>query len=192
MNPEVQLKLFRSLLPKYYHERINIADTLGIRYKKIIQSIQEIAPKSKLILMIPYHPHYHFNLLQYKHGCGAKMINYFQYCVLTRLVTPLVQQILFLAKNYKLNVIDLSKTFNPNLDCHYGTEDRNRKDWSGAEPSNKSSQLMAELVSKIIQVKNYPPSIFFGQVNVNHPEKVEKFLYSPLTDFNIANYTFGA
>ena len=67
-------------------------------------------------------------------------------------MTPLVQEVMKLANKYKLNVIDLSKTFNPRFAGHYGTEEQERTDWSGAEPSNISNHLIAGLFIKITNV----------------------------------------
>ena len=52
-----------------------------------------------------------------------------------------------IAQEFKLPVIDLAKTFDPNDPTHYGKGTGS----SPIEPSNKSSQFIADLTKKIIE-----------------------------------------
>lgn len=193
--PNIQWDLITSLLPRYRRTREEVAEKFAQRYKVIIQNIRYVCPQTPLTLIIPYHPHYSFNLFGLRRGCGHRLVNFMQYISLSSLVTPLVQQILRIAKNYQVDVIDLSKTFDINCELHYGTGNKLDKKWSGAEPSNLSNVYIAQLCGAIVKKQEEEerehekfPIYMYG---VAGDFSLLRLKYKILTDFPISHYKFG-
>lgn len=171
---DIQLDLALSLLPLSWWRRRNIAIKFGQRIEKILDAIRSTAPNALLVPVIVYHPHYSFSLSGHN-GTGwlSSLSRLIQRLVLSKLVSPLAQQLLLQAQRLGLPVIDLSRTFDPANVCHYGTEHIKSSNefhapWSGAEPSNVSNEFIAKLILEVI--KSAPANggesrVFFGKTN---------------------------
>lgn len=189
--PLIQWDLLTSLMPRYRKSRTDVAKKFAKRYKIILENIFQLCPSVALTVIIPYHPHYSFNLLGLRRGCGHRLVNFIQYLSLSSLVTPLVQQILKMAKNYHIDVLDLSKTFDVNNDLYYGTGNRTDPQWSGAEPSNLSNIYIAQLCAAATakQKEEDMPAIYM--YGVPTPNQAIHIRYKLLTNFPISSYQFG-
>jgi len=99
-------------------------------YIDVIKHIHEITPE--IILIVVYKP--------YKDFCSQYREE------LDKLLESTRKIILIIAKQFKLPVIDLSKTFNPNDPTHYGMGNGH----DPIEPSLIGSQFIADLIKKVI------------------------------------------
>jgi len=84
-----------------------------------------------------------------------------------------------LAHQNQLPIIDLSRTFDPQDESHYGTGNSREKNdlgvpWSGAEPSNVSSKFIAQLAMHIIKTFKVNQSlIYYGKTEGDRLISVE-------------------
>jgi hypothetical protein len=74
--------------------------------------------------------------------------------MLSCLVTPMAKASLAISRKRGLPVIDLSHTFDPNNERHYGTMSKSSQGWSGAEPSD-ISQVLYRTETQILQQNNF-------------------------------------
>ena len=95
-------------------------------YNKAVESVQKLV--KNVILVLVYRP-----------GPGF-LLDLEQSNQLFQLLIP---GLLAVAREKKLPVIDLSRTFNPKDKSHYGT--------TPIEPSNKSSMFIANLIMKVLE-----------------------------------------
>jgi hypothetical protein len=91
--------------------------------------------------------------------------------ILAQRVAPIL---LDLARKYKLPVIDLSRTFNPDDNSHYGS--------TPIEPSNKSSKFICEHIMDVLSSFKFnedESSIFYGIGDKKKKEiNIENYSYS--------------
>jgi hypothetical protein len=219
---EIQEKMFRSLLPGKGHLLDEVAQEFGQRYQAILSKIKEIVSTNEknnetetlIIPIIPYHPHHKFSLLfgapsssfQGKLKVFSWLAEKMQYVCLSKLVSPLVKQILQTCLSTSstdtsnpVQVIDLSKTFDPNDETDYGTGKVSRHNthagWSGAEPSNKSSMYIARLISAITkqQFSNDHQGQFKKDVHQVWLDKKNDSVKAKKIDSTfISNYSFAS
>jgi len=150
LSAKIQRKLYKSLMPFKGHLANEVALEFGGRVAEILRALKDAVPDAVIIPVIVYHPHYKFSISGVESWFALSAQKFF----LSKLVSPMSQQFLSLAQHYALPVIDLSRTFNPNDETHYGTEAIDEKglaSWSGAEPSNVSQHFIAQLVLHVIK-----------------------------------------
>lgn len=168
LNRSIQAALISSLLPGGQAKRQEVADEFGVRLRKIVASVRESAPDANVALVIPYRPHREFSLLygapidaEGKKVTGDVVGDYVRSVereCLPDLVTPMVREILRVAKQEGCPVIDLSRTLDPNRAAHYGTGiigsvNALGAPWSGAEPSDVSVGFIADLIAHTVGKK---------------------------------------
>jgi hypothetical protein len=186
LHPQIQRKLFQSILPGNGHLAQQEGDEFGVRYRDLYRKIKLAAPDATVIPIIPYHPHYDASLLQATGllGWASKKL---QYLFLPRMVKPIIQEILWTAVQHSACVIDLSKTFDPKNEKHYGTGTKTLSTslaaWSGVEPSCLSSQFIADLIVDALSRKKSPPMLLYISDKVFLSDKLD-------TQF-IESYNFG-
>jgi hypothetical protein len=100
--------------------------------KRLVKSILKYVPN--LILVYVYHPQITWTPLIY--GLPPEH-------VVTQLLIKFSPLFFDIARDYKLPLLDLSRTFNPHDSSDYGT--------TPIEPSNKSGQYIANLIDHIIE-----------------------------------------
>ncbi|OLQ04999.1 hypothetical protein AK812_SmicGene11855 [Symbiodinium microadriaticum] len=165
LNSGVKTRLINSLVPGSEGVRKEVAKEFGARLKKVAEQVQKAAPDATLVLVVPYQPHEEFSLLAGApiNDEGARIYGDFlgdgarglERQLLPDLVTPMVTEILTLAQDLDCPVIDLSQTFDSSMEEHYGTGEIGRVNslgtpWSGAEPSDVSSNFIAQLIANAI------------------------------------------
>lgn len=155
LRPDIQMDLVRSLIPCRGHLRQKVADEFSERYSNLLVQLRLACPNATIVPTIPYHPHRSFGLMHHtQKSKTAKVARLAQWLLLSRLVTPMIKRMLGIAKAMSLPVIDLSRTFDPENATHYGSgvigeEAASGASWSGAEPSNVSNRLTAQLIAHI-------------------------------------------
>lgn len=107
---------------KVYQE---MTESFITNYTKAVDSVMKLIPNVILVLVYRPGPGFLLNLEQ----CN-------------QLFNLLIPGLLAVARQKKLPVIDLSRTFNPENKSHYGT--------TPIEPSNKSSMFIANLIIKVL------------------------------------------
>ena len=99
-------------------------------YTELVRSLSHLT--HQVVLVLVYRPYKDF--YPEAHSEVSKLLDVVRKMFLT------------IAKEFKLPIIDLSKTFDPNDSSHYGKGNGS----SPIEPSNKSSQFIADLISTVI------------------------------------------
>lgn len=202
LRPDMQIKLAKSLVSGKGHLRDTEAKSFGLRYQQILEKISAAAPGATIIPVVPYHPHFSFSLLygaQTGSGVGTILpwlTKQMQWLFLSKLVSPLVKEILLASLNFKgansVHVIDLSKTFDPKDETDYGTgaigKSTSFAPWSGAEPSCKSSLYIAHLIRETTRVVKIlkTPNLIWRDKTLNEilgvdisPEFIEAYKFGP-------------
>ena len=158
LDGDIQLALIQSLLPFCSTRREKVAREFSQRLEMIFLALEEAVPGAKIIPVIVYHPHYSFSIGGIQSGFLGLIAKVIQRLFLSLLVTPMLRELLLLAQRRKLDVIDLSRTFDASDQRHYGTEQigvgNKFASWSGAEPSNISSNFIAILIQHVIHLKD--------------------------------------
>lgn len=166
LNPRIQSELVKSLLPGQAYRRHEVARQFGVRLRKILNAVESAAPLARIVPVIVYHPHYDFSLLgMTSASCFGYLASTVQKWCLSRLVTPMAQQTLLLAQWKRLSVVDLSRTFDPKNEEHYGTGSKQRcvlASWSGAEPSVVSTGFISRLVIEAMKDKSGNATVHWG------------------------------
>lgn len=198
LDPNMQLTLVKSLIPFKSGLRDVEVEKFSKRYKDLMHKISNIVPYAIIMPVIPYHPHYDFPLFQlpYKASKFKKWaLLKSQYLFLSKLVTPMVKEILSinlaLGSNgmHTMHIMDLSKTFDPKNQTHYGSESKSfPSGWSGAEPSIITIQYMVQMIARILDkdVSSYSQTNTIWRDRVTN-ELVEK----PITIEYIESYKFA-
>jgi len=175
LRPEVQVALGRSLLPLQSYARSRVAEQFGSRVRTIMAAVQAAVPDAVVIPVIVYHPAYKFSLLEINEGITGWVLQTFQRLLLSYLVSPMSRQIITYARDHKLPVIDISRTFNPKVPEHYGSGGPGRQGpfayWSGAEPSNVSTPFIARLALTVMKDFKAGASnsvVYYGETEGNN------------------------
>jgi hypothetical protein len=206
LQKEIQKNLTQSLIPGRGHKRQKVVAEFGQRYRHILKNIRQATTNETIIIpVIQYHPHYQFSLV---HGSSSadKSLSHsqwltwssekIQYLCLSKLVSPLAKEILSIVfeSGQNLQVIDLSKTFDRFDEGDYGTGKIGQRNslgvnWSGVEPSDKSSNYIAQLIDHICSTGVPQPSIFWLQKN--QKEKKEQVVsHSIISPDLISTFVF--
>jgi hypothetical protein len=147
LGASIQAQLGLSLLPLQAFRRRRVGREFCSRLNTIIRGIKQVKPAALVIPIIVYHPHHGFSLSGLNGGCVGVLGQTLQRLLLPTMVRDMVIQFLRLAEVYRLPVIDLSRTMNPNNVTHYGSMDKSKigefVPWSGAEPSDVSQLYIA-------------------------------------------------
>jgi len=158
---DVQARLASSLLPGMSNQRKEVAEEFGQRLRQIVKEIRNAAPDADFIMVIPYQPHEEMSLVYGApvDGEGRRMpadpLGAISRAIeqenLPAVVTPMVSEILAIAREEGCPVIDLSRTLDPGCEEHYGTGQIGKVNklgapWSGVEPSDVSTHFIAELL----------------------------------------------
>jgi len=187
LNSDVQLSLVKSLVPGFRHLREEVASDFRSRLDGIFESLDYALPADTVRLpVIVYHPHHSFSISGLEGMCSGLIARTLQRGSLRHLVTPMARQILWLAQERCLPVLDLSRTFDPNDVRHYGTMDMDSTEpicWSGAEPSDISQVFISELIVHVLN--NWTPQrgsvVYWGVPEGRHLEVV-------MEDRNVSDY----
>lgn len=165
LNAEVKGKLLSSLLPNAEGKRKEVAQEFAKRLKAVLEQVKEAAPEASVILVVPYQPHQEFSLVMGAPindegqriygdvlGDGTRVL---ERGLLPDLVNPMVTEMLNLGREMGCPIIDLSQTLDPTNEEHYGTGEIGKVNelgtpWSGAEPSDVSSDFTAQLLAHAI------------------------------------------
>ncbi|CAL1164880.1 unnamed protein product [Cladocopium goreaui] len=165
LNAEVKGKLVSSLLPQSEGKRKEVAQEFAKRLKGVLEKVKAGAPDASLILVVPYQPHQDFSLMMGAPindegkriygdilGDGTRVL---ERQVLPDLVNPMVIEMIALGREMGCPIIDLSQTLDPSNEEHYGTGEIGKVNelgtpWSGAEPSDVSSDFTAQLLAHAI------------------------------------------
>jgi len=179
LNPFVQSTLTTSLLPGQEGNRETVASEFGARLRGLVESVRKAQPDASVALVVPYRPHLEHSLVfgAPVDADGEKISGDFvgdlarglerQY--LSTLVTPMAREILAVGRELGCPVVDLSKTFDPSEEQHYGTGRIGNVNelgvaWSGAEPSDVGSAFVAELLTRVVQDgPPVEPAIYSGK-----------------------------
>jgi len=176
LNSSVQSSLAMSLLPSMEEKRQEVAVAFGARLRKIVKSVQKAAAGARIILVIPYQPHNEFSLVMGApiNADGERVVGdvlgdfgrIFERENLSNLVTPMVKEMLAVARETGCPVVDLSQTLDPDNEEHYGTGRIGQVNelgvpWSGAEPSDVSSGFIADLLLHALS-KSQKSVIYIG------------------------------
>ncbi len=171
LNPAFQMELAKSALPFQSYRRTALAQQFRQRYEAILDLIRMAAPRALIVPIICYHPHYQFSLLGVTRGITGAMALQLQKWYLAFLVTPLIQQVIALCHERGFPIIDLSRTFDPSNAAHFGTGEIKTRTpfcaWSGCEPSNISSQFIAELAIYVMKNHNLDGASYLYRGNTN-------------------------
>jgi len=166
LNRGVQADLLLSLLPPFAGRRKEVAGSFGQRFRRVLASVRRAAPDAKLVLVIPYRPHRDFSLVmgapindegqRISGDLLGDFVRGLERQYLSELVNPMVIEILRAAQEEGCPVVDLSKTFDPTNEEHYGTGRMGAVNalgvtWSGAEPSDASTGFTAKLFAHVLQ-----------------------------------------
>lgn len=174
LRADIQRELIASMMPFQGWRRDAVADRFA-RIATIFKYVREAAPTALIVPVIVYHPHYDLSVLGgalTQDTCTGTLATQLPKWTLSSLVTPMAKQVLTLARAQKLPVIDLSHTFDPNNECHYGTGSKRLPFWSGAEPSVASAGFIARLIIDVVRrclPLQHPPQsdVFWGLVSGN-------------------------
>ncbi|CAL1158727.1 unnamed protein product [Cladocopium goreaui] len=165
LNAEVKGKLVSSLLPQSEGKRKEVAQEFAKRLKGVLEKVKAGAPDASLILVVPYQPHQDFSLMMGAPindegkriygdilGDGTRVL---ERQLLPDLVNPMVIEMIALGREMGCPIIDLSQTLDPSNEEHYGTGEIGKVNelgtpWSGAEPSDVSSDFTAQLLAHAI------------------------------------------
>lgn len=125
----------------------------------LLYCITQIQPRT--ILVIPYKPH---NTIFEHYRSSSWFMSSFPLenwvdlsGRLDQVYTKLRTVYIDMAMKYKIPVIDLSRTFNPNCTLHYGI--------TPIEPSNTSSLCIAKLIKHIVYEHNFDglPRVYYAE-----------------------------
>ena len=192
LSRDMQFELATSLLPFCAYKRERVAENMKERYNHIIDEVLAAAPDTTLTLVVCYKPHNEFcisGLSGYFGTAGCEV----QKRYLSWMVTPSVKNLLQIASERGLNVIDMSQTVDPNNELHYGNQVKSSPDWCGAESSDVSqvflsTLLMEVLVAQASKTVTTPPSrCFWGNTSGTHYNSTHSVALNPLS---INTYTF--
>lgn len=174
LNPDVKLSLLASLLPGLSGKRQEVAKAFAGRMREVLKGIKEAAPEAKIVVVIPYQPHREFSLVvgapindEGQRIVGdilGDVIRSFEKTVLSDLVTPMVKEILAVAREFGCPIIDLSRTLDPDCEEHYGTGQIGKVNslgvaWSGVEPSDVSNGFLTDLI--VAALKGGPKTVVY-------------------------------
>ena len=155
LNAENQQRLAQSVVLRSKSEEV--AAELLQRLLVCVHEIYSAAPEAWLVPVLVYHPHNAFSISGLGIGGGflGSIARFAQRQCLSSLVTPLARTVLNLCLSGGMPLLDLSHTLDPNNATHYGTSDVQGVNalgvsWSGAEPSNEATVLMARMISSIM------------------------------------------
>lgn len=150
-NLDMQQELIRGL--SHHDDNLvrKIIQDFEARLTRCIEAVKESAHQADVTMVIPYHPHESFNVVGEQKQLSEPI-------GLSTIFQLLAQRILRVAQQQGCHVIDLSYTFDPKSEAHYGTGSRTTQpvntlgvDWSGASPSNVSIFFIVALVQHVLK-----------------------------------------
>ncbi|CAK0856361.1 unnamed protein product, partial [Prorocentrum cordatum] len=179
LNPFVQSTLTTSLLPGQGGNREKVANEFSARLRGLVQSVRMAQPDASIALVVPYRPHLEHSLVfgapvnadgeKVSGDVVGDIARGLERQYLSTLVTPMAREILAVGREFGCPVVDLSKTFDPTEEQHYGTGKIGNVNelgvaWSGAEPSDVGSAFISELLARVVQDgPPVEPTIYSGR-----------------------------
>ena len=189
LNAGVQTDLGGSLVP-FCDKREAVADALAARVNKLLDEVEAQVPGARITPVICYHPHHAFSISGLRKGCLASVAKCVQQRYLGWMVTPIIRSLLRICRQRGYHAIDLSQTFDPTNERHYGTMDVTDGAWSGAEPSDVSHCFTARLMMDVMRAcdgGSVAPRLFHGVVTGDNYQSTRQCV---LTEESASAYQF--
>lgn len=132
-------------------------DGLIHNFEMMFLNLKKTCKNGKMVFVLVYKPHETiFQKFRESIGWGLQFLpveNMFGFsekldCVYDHFRKVFIEK----AKSYRIPIIDLSKTFNPKDDSHYGT--------TPIEPSNKSGLCISKLIKHVVENHNFKGESF--------------------------------